>query len=268
MRRLHLSAPETGTAQGWVLSTPSTSAATLAVCCCSSRQRGGPGTSGCVVAASARVSPESGSPIFSKSCRSRVPGSRSGSGARSHEPPPRGAGWWEAPCPDLERARGGQLPRATRQRSLEVNASEKCPGFPQVEMSGFSPSGLRPTGVDPLEDGLPSPRGRAWRCGMGSCLRSADPLLLRQGEVAAGQALALALRWEDVDLEPGRLMVSWSKGHLTTPKSGWGRSVSLPPGASSALLDLLGERRREGLARGWPEVPEWALLLGGGRHAR
>jgi hypothetical protein len=27
-----------------------------------------------------------------------------------------GAGWWKSPCPDLERARGGQLPRATRQR--------------------------------------------------------------------------------------------------------------------------------------------------------
>ena len=26
------------------------------------------------------------------------------------------AGWWKSPCPDLERARGGKLPRATRQR--------------------------------------------------------------------------------------------------------------------------------------------------------
>jgi len=34
-----------------------------------------------------------------------------------------GAGWWKSPCPDLERAQGGQLPRATRQRGLRVAAA-------------------------------------------------------------------------------------------------------------------------------------------------
>jgi hypothetical protein len=47
------------------------------------------GTSGSAVGASASVSPGSGSRICSATSRSRVPGSRSGSGARSHEPPSR-----------------------------------------------------------------------------------------------------------------------------------------------------------------------------------
>ena len=35
--------------------------------------------------------------------------------------------------------------------------------------------------------------------------------------------------------------------------------VVLTPGLGSLLLDLLAERRRESLSRGWPEVPEWII---------
>ncbi len=41
-------------------------------------------------------------------------------GAVATSLPHGGAGWWKSPCPDLERARGGQLPRATRQRRLRM----------------------------------------------------------------------------------------------------------------------------------------------------
>jgi hypothetical protein len=50
------------------------------------------------------------------------------------------------------------------------------------------------------------------------------------------------------------------RGRLTTPKNGKGRQVAVPPGLASALLDLLAERRRDTLQRGWPDIPEWVFL--------
>ena len=44
---------------------------------------------------------------------------------------------------------------------------------------------------------------------------------------------------------------------MTSPKSGRGRSIAMTPGVGSLLLDLLGTRPREALARGWSEVPEF-----------
>jgi len=77
---------------------------------------------------------------------------------------------------------------------------------------------------------------------------------MRRGE-------ALALRWEDLDFERRRLTVrrSWSKGYLTTPKSGRARTVLVPPGVASLLLDLLAQRRRETLAQGAAEVEPWVF---------
>jgi integrase len=77
---------------------------------------------------------------------------------------------------------------------------------------------------------------------------------MRRGE-------ALGLRWEDVDLERGRLYVRRAlvRGEPTTPKSGKGRVVALSPGLASELLDLLAQRRRECLARRWPEMPPWVF---------
>ena len=77
---------------------------------------------------------------------------------------------------------------------------------------------------------------------------------MRRGE-------ALGLKWTDIDFDRRRLSVrrSWSKGHLSVPKSGKGRVVSMPPGLASTLFDLLAARRAEGLSRGWPTVPEWVF---------
>jgi len=77
---------------------------------------------------------------------------------------------------------------------------------------------------------------------------------MRRGE-------ALGLRWTDVDLEGHQMHVrrSWSKGYLTTPKSGKGRRVDLVPWLAEALFDLAVERRRQALQRGWPDVPEWVF---------
>jgi integrase len=84
---------------------------------------------------------------------------------------------------------------------------------------------------------------------------------LRRGEL-------LGLKWEDVDFESRRLHVRRAvvRGQLTTPKSGKGRHLALPPGLASLLLDLLAVRRREMLPRGWPGVPEWVFPSNTGGH--
>ncbi len=75
---------------------------------------------------------------------------------------------------------------------------------------------------------------------------------LRRGEL-------LGLRWEDVDFGRRRLGVRRALvgNQLTTPKSGKARFVALPPGTVETLRELLGDRRREQLERGWAAVPEW-----------
>jgi integrase len=77
---------------------------------------------------------------------------------------------------------------------------------------------------------------------------------LRRGE-------ALGLQWADVDFDSRALTVrrAITKEGLTTPKSGRSRRVPLTPALAEELLDLLGRRRREGLARGWADVPPWVF---------
>jgi len=77
---------------------------------------------------------------------------------------------------------------------------------------------------------------------------------LRRGEL-------LGLKWEDVDFERRRIHVRRSnvKGQIGTPKSGRSRFVVLADSLASILLDVLAERRRESLTRGWTAVPEWVF---------
>jgi len=75
---------------------------------------------------------------------------------------------------------------------------------------------------------------------------------MRRGE-------ALGLLWSDVNFNDCRVAIRraiTSQG-LTTPKSGRARRVMLPTSLASELIDLLAERRREALARGWRAVPKW-----------
>jgi integrase len=76
----------------------------------------------------------------------------------------------------------------------------------------------------------------------------------RRGEV-------LGLKWEDVDFESRRVHIRRAivQRAVTTPKSGRGRFVAMPPGLASALFDLLAERRSQALGRGWPALPEWVF---------
>jgi len=61
-----------------------------------------------------------------------------------------------------------------------------------------------------------------------------------------------ALRWDDVDLVAGRLVVrrcDW-RGHLGTPKSGRNRELPLSGDALVAAQDAAASQRRAGLLRG------------------
>jgi integrase len=75
---------------------------------------------------------------------------------------------------------------------------------------------------------------------------------LRRGE-------ALGLQWADVDFRACILTVrrAVTLAGITTPKSGRSRRVAMPTSLASVLMDLLAERRREALKRGWPDVPQW-----------
>jgi len=77
---------------------------------------------------------------------------------------------------------------------------------------------------------------------------------VRRGEM-------LGLKWEDIDFDRQRIHIRRAhvRGEITTPKSGKGRFVAMAPALGSLLIDLFGERRREGLGRGWSEVPEWVF---------
>jgi len=72
---------------------------------------------------------------------------------------------------------------------------------------------------------------------------------LRRGEL-------LGLKWEDVDFERRRLHVrrAYVRGEFTTPKSGKGRFVAIPPALAELLLELLAQRHREARARALREL--------------
>jgi integrase len=77
---------------------------------------------------------------------------------------------------------------------------------------------------------------------------------MRRGE-------ALGLKWSDIDLDAGYLTIrrSITLGGISTPKSGKARRIRLSPALAETLFDLLGERRRQCIAKGWREVPEWVF---------
>jgi hypothetical protein len=53
--------------------------------------------------------------------------------------------------------------------------------------------------------------------------------------------------------------LSGSKGISVTPKNGKARKIAMPASLVSTLFDLAGQRRREGLAQSWHEVPAWVF---------
>ena len=80
---------------------------------------------------------------------------------------------------------------------------------------------------------------------------------------------ALALKWEDIDFERSRITIrrSLTQRRVSTPKSGRARTVLMAPSLASVLFDLLAERRREAMQRGWPEIPAWVFCSEAGTAA-
>jgi integrase len=87
------------------------------------------------------------------------------------------------------------------------------------------------------------------------------PLLVLLFSTGMRRGEALGLQWRDVDFDRGVLTIrrAITSVGLTTPKSGKTRKVAIAPGLASELLDVLAERRREVLAKGWGDVPEWVF---------
>lgn len=77
---------------------------------------------------------------------------------------------------------------------------------------------------------------------------------VRRGEL-------LGLKWQDVNFDARRINIrrAITARQVTTPKNGKGRVVAMTEGLTEVLFNLLAERRREGLARGWPDIPEWVF---------
>ena len=87
------------------------------------------------------------------------------------------------------------------------------------------------------------------------------PLLAFLLSTGCRKGEALGLKWADLDFTGKRIQIRRAlvRGQLGTPKSGKARSVVLSPALAGILRDLLAERRRECLRRGWVEVPEFVF---------
>jgi integrase len=84
-------------------------------------------------------------------------------------------------------------------------------------------------------------------------------LLLARAGLRLGEALAL--QWDDLDLERGQLRVvrALSRGRLETPKSGHGRTVDVSPELVRTLRRLRLDRTAETLKCGWSAMPPWVF---------
>ena len=85
-----------------------------------------------------------------------------------------------------------------------------------------------------------------------------EPVLRFLLSTGARRGEALGLRWEDVDFERRRITIrrALTKGIAVTPKSGRARILAMPPTLALSLFNLLTQRQREAIHRGWPRVPE------------
>jgi integrase len=83
---------------------------------------------------------------------------------------------------------------------------------------------------------------------------------LRLGEL-------IALQPGDLDFEGGFIEIrrSFTKRRLTTPKTNKTRRVDMSKGLAEVLRGYLTERKRETLAKGWRESPEWLFYNETGR---
>lgn len=77
----------------------------------------------------------------------------------------------------------------------------------------------------------------------------------------------VGLQWGDIDFLGGFIEIrrAYTKGNMSTPKSGKGRRVDMSRQLAETLKELRTERKREALAKGWGEVPDPVFLNHEGR---
>jgi integrase len=77
---------------------------------------------------------------------------------------------------------------------------------------------------------------------------------------------ALALQWDDLDLEGREIRVqrALSRGRIDTPKAGHGRTVDISQMLARMLRQLEQLRGAEMAVRGWPVVPSWVFCTRAG----
>jgi integrase len=77
---------------------------------------------------------------------------------------------------------------------------------------------------------------------------------------------ALALQWDDVDLEAREIRVarSLSRGRVDTPKAGHGRTVCLSQSVAEMLRQFEQQRAAQMLEREWPMLPPWVFFTRAG----
>ena len=70
------------------------------------------------------------------------------------------------------------------------------------------------------------------------------------------------LEWGDIDFRGGFIEVrqAYVKGQITTPKNHKRRRVDMSPQLAETLKALRTERKKESLAKGWKERPEWVFV--------
>ena len=86
------------------------------------------------------------------------------------------------------------------------------------------------------------------------------PLFLLMATTGLRLGEAFGLQWRDIDFEEREILVqrSWSKGRLSTPKSGRVRRVDMSGSLKDRLRRLSLSRRQEALREGrGGNVPEW-----------
>lgn len=78
----------------------------------------------------------------------------------------------------------------------------------------------------------------------------------------------LALEWGNIDFNGGFLEIrrGFTKGRITTPKSGKSRRVDMSGQLSETLKALRVERMKETLAKGWGQVPDIVFVNEDGRR--
>jgi hypothetical protein len=172
--------------------TTSASTATFRVCCGLSKQRSGPGTRGCAVAASASVSRGRGLRLSSDSGLFPAHGSRSGSGGCNHESHQRKSRMVEISLSGSGEGPGWATSRPTLQATFHTaspglaHSSSRAPRA-AARRSAPEPGGARHctgwTGTAAWERGEPS--GVLWDAGLGKGCRG-RPGLSSTGRAAAG----------------------------------------------------------------------------------